>query len=371
MNSSKTNRDLALNVATPPLPTGSTLWAASRGRTFQQAMPMALALFLVAFALPLASAQSYLPTDIVVPAGDAFRADAMNDLGQVSGAYTPAGGLQQPVVWANGAFTQLPLLSGANAGWARGLNNNGQVVGACRVLQVDGQYLNRACIWENGTVQQLPSVPGTHWSAAWAINNAGTILGHVYTLNGSSYRRDAVVYSGNVVAKLTPPEAGSQTWARAIDDSGQVAATWGEEYQGQGWVYWHQAARWTPNVPNGTAGTMTGLGGVQANDINNAGIVCGIGGNTPYVWEDLSGLELPINGIDYAIWGTANSINDAGVVLGDLTDDFMSPWAPFVSSVQGGAWNLNTLLAASCCVAWQSTMPVRSWFKQRPGNTLC
>ena len=57
-----------------------------------------LALTVAVICASSARAQSYTPTDILVPAGDAFTAYAMNDNGEVVGFYTPSGGSELPVV---------------------------------------------------------------------------------------------------------------------------------------------------------------------------------------------------------------------------------------------------------------------------------
>lgn len=231
------------------------------GKAVPQLIRFLVALTVAIICASSASAQSYTPTDILVPDGDYFRANAMNDNGEVGGGYTPAGGVEVPVVWRNGVFTQLPLLPGTTLGWVRGLNNNGKMVGVCSAS------VPQACIWENGTVRALPLVTGARYNAAWAINDAGTVLGHVYTpLSTGGDRKEAVLWQGSSVTKLIPPTAGAHTWARAIDSSGRVAVSWSEND-----LSWHPA-RWTPQVPNGTTGTMTTLDSYgEANDINDAG----------------------------------------------------------------------------------------------------
>ena len=68
------------------------------------------------------------------------------------------------------------------------------------------------------------------------------------------------------------------------------------------------------------------------------------------------GSELPVNSLEYGIWGAANSINDAGMVLGDQTDDFLFPFNTFVWDAQGGIRDLNTVLAASTPSAYPGSL---------------
>jgi len=348
MNSTSPQLDLDRKESPPRQRIGSTALTASVSKTFQQTMVLALALAFAALAAPRAIAQRYLPTDIQVPAGAAFHAIALNDLGQVSGGYTPPGGRVQPAVWDNGTFTLLPLLPGTVAGIVMGLNNVGQVVGLC---STDGTGLgDRACIWDNGTVRELPTIGGTTFSRAFAINDVGTIVGNFFTGTGSNPFAEAVIWKGSVVAKLVPPVAGAQTFAAAIDNSGRVAVVWNSVtvYSGSGYC-----ARWTPDVPNGTTGTMVPLtlyGDAfigQANDINNAGAICG----ETWVCYGTEGIPL-----SYPSWHAyANGINDAGKLVGTL--EWEGFW--FAAGVWDGpnsSWDLNTLLSDSTPNAYPGSL---------------
>jgi uncharacterized membrane protein len=320
-----------------------------------QLLPLrAPALLAILFALLCAlraAAQSYSPTDITIPAGASFRADAMNDFGQVSGGYTPPGGREQPAVWHNGVFTQLPLLPGTVSGWARGLNNTGQVVGACASLKTDGSYLHHACLWENGTVRALAAVSGASSSAAWAINDAGNVVGHVYTPTTSSEGRQAVIWQGNSVAKLLPPVTGAQTWARAIDSSGRVAVSWASSATSSASAAWN-AARWTPAAPNGLTGTMTTLGELYstAYDINDSGVVSGNSYPHATFWDAANTTYLDAAGPD---WGHAfaTGVNNTGVVSGYTFDSDQWTSTAWVWDSFSGARDLNVLLTSSSVYA--------------------
>jgi len=314
-----------------------------------------LALSLVQAALvPMrTAAQSYTPIDILPPDEGSFEPYGLTDTGQVPGMYRPPRGPGLPAVWQNGQMTLLPLLPGAYYGYARSGNSLGHLVGACRRLETNGINTSHACVWTNGVVQALPDVPGTDQSSAWAINDADTIAGNVYSAGPSGSFREAVVWNGNSVAKLQPPVAGDQTWARAINSSGQVAVSWaGPEVADPYWEWNSKPARWTPDLPNCITGTLTPLSGsMSATDINDAGVISGKG--STYLAAILDGLtEIPIDeplnpyrpeGYPVYSYGFARGINNAGVAVGIYYDTDLDSTA-WVWDIQTGTWNLNWIL---------------------------
>ena len=353
MNSTHTNHYLpheaSANFETPRNQRSRLRPATSQTNTsIQRIVRIVFALLLAILLIARVTAQSYSPTDIVVPAGDYFRPDAINDHGEMAGGYTPSGGLEQPMVWRNGVFTALPLLPGTVSGWARGINNSGQMVGACS----GAQYLPQPCIWENGMVRALPSVAGTEYSAAWAINDAGTIVGHVYTsMPGNGPFREAVIWQGSTVARLIPPTAGARTWARAIDSTGRVAVSWTTE---DDFTWEWSPARWTPNVPNGTSGTMTTLGTWGSSyDINDSGVVSGHQGSSAYLWNGTTAIELT-----NFYWGhkRALGINNAGVAVGYNEDSDAYVNTAWVAYAPNDMQDLNVLLTYSSNFAYPGSL---------------
>ena len=223
-----------------------------------------------------AGAQSYTATPIGPdPAFLGASLSKVNDLGEIVGHYYPDWTNAQPLVWRSGAFTALPLLPGATGGVARSNNNTGQIVGSC--FAGDGSY--QACVWQNGGVTALPAVPGAIQTEAIDINDAGGVIGQAlvpvgtFPDGGANYRQCAVVWQGGTVQAITAPIPELQSiYVQAIDASGRVALSVYDEWSGA-----TLPGRWTPDIPNGSTGTIDVLdfAGGYSSDINDSGVVCG------------------------------------------------------------------------------------------------
>jgi uncharacterized repeat protein (TIGR01451 family) len=112
--------------------------------------------------------------DLGALGGDASRAVAVNNAGQVIGNAQIADGSYHAFLWLSGIMTDLGAFQ-ANA-----INNVGQVAGTANGVAV---------LWENGVLTDLNSLipPGSGWilTSATAINDQGQIGGQG-TLNGAA-----------------------------------------------------------------------------------------------------------------------------------------------------------------------------------------
>jgi probable HAF family extracellular repeat protein len=111
--------------------------------------------------------------------GNNGEAGEINERGEVAGnaenstrdSTCPAGVPQvlqeKPVVWKNGHVKQLDTVRGDPDGWAFGINDNGQAVGAsgiCSPINPDtGVYIlsRHALLWEKGGMTDLGNLGGT------------------------------------------------------------------------------------------------------------------------------------------------------------------------------------------------------------------
>jgi probable HAF family extracellular repeat protein len=241
-------------------------------------------------------------------------------------------------IWRHGRLTALPALPGGNNAQAYGLNNAGQVVGFSETGVQDStcstgmpfQVLRyQAAIWEpNGRVRKLRPLHGDTVGFAFGINNRGQAIGASgvcsnvtlppnYTPNGPHpvlWERD-----GRPV-NLTGLDGAAMTIASSISDRGEVV---GNSMFPDGTV---RPFLWTRKGGLHDLGAFPGAVLTVApccNTINNRGEVAGFWFDTsfnmhPYLWRngvftDLNDLLPP--GSPWQLV-QACSINDAGEVAG-------------------------------------------------------
>lgn len=160
------------------------------------------------------------------------EATAINDFGQVVGkstvAWPSAPFLRDfAFLWQTGQIMQLPVLVDGPSD-AYDINELGDVIG-----RSDGKPV----LWTGGVVHDLTIPPYNFYGTAWRINNLGRFVG----ATGSPQPGHATLWNGGTTYNLNnlvpPGTPWYLLWARAINDSGQIA---GEGLPGDT-PYWRQA----------------------------------------------------------------------------------------------------------------------------------
>ena len=255
-----------------------------------------------------------------------------------------------PIASANPyVITDIGVLPGDTTSGAYGINDSGQVAGVSSNYVSGTDFADHAILYSGGSLTDLGAIVGntTFYAGAYAINDSGAV---VFSVHGA--RKLSYIYSGGTITNFYQ-QGGclNQEWnqALAINNSGQAA----------GW--------YEPPVPGssdtdaflysgGTNGTSSDIETGSANNpfynttgygINNLGAVVGNGflyaGNPPmpyyypFVWTASGGMQQ----VTVAA-GTADAINDSGVVVGSTGLD-RSPGSAFVATPVGGTYVSTTL----------------------------
>jgi len=181
---------------------------------------------------------------------------ALNDSGVAVGYSLTAGGAVHAFSWRNGTMTDLATLGGSESR-AFAINSASQIVG---FSTLPGDTVTHACLWSGGTIKDLGSLGGD--SFANAIDDSGQIAGTSANAQGVDH---AFLYSGGTMRDLGP-SASVASSANAIVGLDQVAGTC--TFGGNS-----HAALWS----NGTWHDLGTLGGAMSNvaAANASGLLVG------------------------------------------------------------------------------------------------
>jgi probable HAF family extracellular repeat protein len=254
--------------------------------------------------------------------GDLSDARGINDNGEIVGtsrSEVPQGSPPfpaRPFVWKDGAMKDLGTLGGPSAN-AIGINNKGQVVGTSLIDPGNLQGISHAVLWQDGEIIDLGTLREGETSIANAINDRGQVVGI------SGYSRAFLWESGRMVEL----EGMDNAWD--INNRGQIVGS------GRFNNVIH-AALWE----NGHVTDLGSLGGHStAVSINEGGQIVGTssltegGDEYPFLWE-----RGVMSALSEGLVGGASAINERGQVVGvELTPEEGRPIGSFV-------WQRGTLL---------------------------
>ncbi len=257
-----------------------------------------------------AHAQSYAYTDLNAAGSSYGYARSINNLGQIVGAMGDTPDNARATLWSGGIVADLGSMGGESSD-ALSINDHGQIVGFVRK-----DYNVSSVAWQiapsGSTALPAPSVPQYGYGAE-VINNSGQIAG---STAGGDGNRHATIWTGNTATVLDQP-GWSSSYANGINDQGAAV---GYGYFSGGYIA--HATLWNGNGMSELA-ALGGSGGyAYANAINNSGQVVGAsqasadGNMQPVLWDGNHAVGLDTLGGD---GGEANAINNRGQIVGTLS----------------------------------------------------
>ena len=285
------------------------------------------AALLWASAIPAARATTpqYQIHDIgVVDAGDtASQGFGVSRAGIAVGRSIRTGGSQAFTWTFKDGIVGLPNLTGRSYAVSNSANDNGIVVGTAATTLFGSSRL--PVIWQNGAVSQLPLPAGETLGDAHSVNASTVAVGSV---DAGSLQR-GVIYSGGSATIITQTTANGSYFLTAfgINDSGRIV--------GQG-IDPTNAARnvgivYDMGQSNAfEVGALPGMNGALAFGVSNTGYVVGSsmlnqGSGLPFICSDKNGMvAIPLAAGTSE--GSARAVNSAGWVVGNDSSAFSIPF---------------------------------------------
>jgi probable HAF family extracellular repeat protein len=327
-------------------------------------MKLSRTLILAAFATMFIMNAQAEPRYHVIPIISGY-AQGINDKGDVVGAMADVGTFPGPVIaghaflYTNGnahkkaTFTDLGVYNAPiprqyqyKGTVAYGINNSGIIVGQATDLEEwdASTAIVDAFMYKNGKLSIIAegSLDGGQTSTCTAINNKGDIVGGLdagqFLFNHYSIIEQAFLYSNGIVTPLGALEASDSSlfsiietysYATGINNSGQIVGVSTVGTSGDPFVY--SGFLWM----NGKMHAI-GSSSFRPNAINDNGWIAG---------SDSSGAVLYVYGLTIKIGaGEAVSLNNSGVVVGDVRDVNTGISTGAFLYVIGQRYDLNTLV---------------------------
>lgn len=181
---------------------------------------------------------------------------------------------EQACRWETGVISTLPALNGAESSIAKGINENGWIVGSSIL---PGSITPTATLWLNGAAIDLGSLGG-QGSQALAINSNNQVVGIAHISNNRTHAfRFDLASDGSVLSRIDLGAlAGGYSIATAINDLGTAVGSSGNRA-----VIWENDSIDDLNtmIPDNSGWVLT-----KATGINESGQIVGIGalGGDPF-----------------------------------------------------------------------------------------
>lgn len=260
----------------------------------------------------------------VVQTGDsASQGFGVSTNGRAVGRSVRTGGAQAFSWTSGGGIVGLPNISGRTFCVSNSANDTGITVGTCANTLFGTSRL--PVIWQNGAVSQLPLPAGETLGDANDVNASGVAVGSV---NGGSLQR-AVIYNGATATVITQTTSGGSffTTAFGINNAGRVIGTGidpSNAARNVGMVF---------DIGSNSAtevGALPNANGALAFGISNGGHVVGSsmqnqGSGLPFIWTQSGGMTaipLPVD----TTQGSARAVNSSGWAVGTASSAFAIPF---------------------------------------------
>lgn len=260
----------------------------------------------------------------VVQTGDsASQGFGVSTGGVALGRSVRTGGAQAFSWTRTGGMVGLPNLAGRAFCVSNAATSSSTIVGTCAASLFGTSRL--PVIWRDGAVSQLPLPAGETLGDANDVNSAGVVVG---SINSGTPQR-AVIYSGSAATVITQTTSGGSffTTAYGINDAGRVVGIGIDPTNAArnvGMVY---------DIGTGSAaevGALPGMNGAIAFGIGNSGHVVGSsmlnqGSGTPFIWTQAGGMSaIPLpSGTSQ---GSARAVNSSGRAVGTASSAFAIPF---------------------------------------------